>query len=302
MTHVFTALVVLVSLQITHNTASIALNRKAPKGTVEIADNLWCDATEITNLDWREYTNWVAQVYGQESAEYFAALPDSNGWRSIGSFSEPFVENYHKHPAYNDFPVVNITQEQAMAYAAWRTDRYLEQLLVKAKVLDNTPNYNADEVFSLARTQQNGWMHNGQPLVLSQYPVFRLPTSEEFRQLVAFNERSLQPLVEKCAKKKSCSECLESYPAQNLKSERAHHPEFLHTFQLSTTHPCLTSRNNHLVYIKGNAAEWVAENNRIGGGHFGDDLQEVDQAVVQVFDKTSGPEVGFRTVLEWRTK
>jgi hypothetical protein len=33
----------------------------------------------------------------------------------------------------------------------------------------------------------------------------------------------------------------------------------------------------------------------------GDGLQEVSQAVVQLFEKSFGPEVGFRTVFEWQT-
>lgn len=49
---------------------------------------------------------------------------DSQGWRSTLVFNEPFVMYYHRHHAYNNYPVVNISYEAAAAFCAWLTNIY----------------------------------------------------------------------------------------------------------------------------------------------------------------------------------
>jgi formylglycine-generating enzyme required for sulfatase activity len=49
---------------------------------------------------------------------------DSQGWRSTLVFNEPFVMYYHRHQAYNNYPVVNINYAAATAFCAWLTDVY----------------------------------------------------------------------------------------------------------------------------------------------------------------------------------
>jgi sulfatase modifying factor 1 len=37
------------------------------------------------------------------------------------SFNEPMTENYFWHPAYDEYPVVGVTWQQANAFNVWRT-------------------------------------------------------------------------------------------------------------------------------------------------------------------------------------
>jgi gliding motility-associated lipoprotein GldJ len=102
--------------------------------------SFYMDETEVSNQDYREFTHWVARVYPGDVQKEKAITPDSTVWRAKLAYNEPYVNNYFRHPAYSDYPVVGVTWEQADAYCAWRTDRVNEQILVDKQILahDNT--------------------------------------------------------------------------------------------------------------------------------------------------------------------
>lgn len=91
--------------------------------------SFYMDETEVANVDWREYLYWIQRNFPNDREYYYNALPDTLVWRRPLSYNEPYVENYLRHPAYNDYPVVGVTWEQAKDYAEWRTDRVNEQIL-----------------------------------------------------------------------------------------------------------------------------------------------------------------------------
>jgi len=93
----------------------------------------------LTNIDWKEYVYWQKDKFGVESQEYLSALPDTTVWRygmeetePQYQYKEPLVETYYNHPAYDSYPVVGISYEQAVAYCVWRTDRVKEMILLNA--------------------------------------------------------------------------------------------------------------------------------------------------------------------------
>lgn len=97
--------------------------------------SFYMDETEVANVDWLEYLYWIKRNFPDDGEYYYNALPDTLVWRQPLSYNEPYVNNYLRHPAFQDYPVVGITWEQANAYCEWRTDRVNEEILRERGVL-----------------------------------------------------------------------------------------------------------------------------------------------------------------------
>lgn len=98
--------------------------------------SFYMDETEVRNVDYREYLYWINRVFVDMPEVYRNALPDTLVWRRSLAYNEPLVENYFRHPAYSEYPVVGVNWLQANDYAAWRTDRVNEMILVEKGILE----------------------------------------------------------------------------------------------------------------------------------------------------------------------
>jgi gliding motility-associated lipoprotein GldJ len=102
--------------------------------------SFYMDETEITNYNWCEYLYWINRTYTDFPMIYKKALPDTLSWREKMGNNEMHVEYYLRHPAYRDYPVVGVSWNQANDFAAWRTDRVNEYILIREGVLTMNPN------------------------------------------------------------------------------------------------------------------------------------------------------------------
>jgi gliding motility-associated lipoprotein GldJ len=101
--------------------------------TVSVS-SFYIDETEVTNIDYVEYLEWIKKHYIYENepystgmlvengiAIYEKALPDTLVWRSELAYNDPYVDHYLRYPGFRYFPVVGVNWEQAGRFADWRT-------------------------------------------------------------------------------------------------------------------------------------------------------------------------------------
>ena len=94
--------------------------------------SFYMDETEVTNLMYIEYLDWLKRVFSQEDGSnpiYNSALPDTLVWRNQLGYYDDMVDNYLRHPAFRTHPVVGVSWQQASNFAKWRTDRVNELIL-----------------------------------------------------------------------------------------------------------------------------------------------------------------------------
>ncbi|MGB1309289.1 MAG: gliding motility lipoprotein GldJ [Oceanihabitans sp.] len=101
--------------------------------------SFYMDESEVTNFMYSEYLFWLKSTYPPEEenfrAIYNGAIPDTLVWRNRLGYNEVMTENYLRHPAYADYPVVGVSWIQAVEFSNWRSDRYNELNLENAGYL-----------------------------------------------------------------------------------------------------------------------------------------------------------------------
>ena len=91
--------------------------------------SFYMDETEVTNLMYIEYLEWLKRVFVDQPEIYLSALPDTLVWRNQLGYYDDMVNNYLRHPAFRTHPVVGVSWQQASNFAKWRTNRVNELIL-----------------------------------------------------------------------------------------------------------------------------------------------------------------------------
>ena len=74
---------------------------------------------EMTNYNWMEFRADLEK--SGRTADYEIARVHGENWTLNGNSNASMAQQYYKHPAYRDYPVVNITHKAATLFCAWHT-------------------------------------------------------------------------------------------------------------------------------------------------------------------------------------
>jgi formylglycine-generating enzyme required for sulfatase activity len=102
--------------------------------------------TEVTNQQYKSFLADSASLFFKNGKITPAWIyPDTNVWLSSNIFHEPFISYYFQHPAYNEYPVVGVSQFQATQYCNWLeeklNERYKKYLPQGYKILVDLPTH-----------------------------------------------------------------------------------------------------------------------------------------------------------------
>ena len=117
--------------------------------------SFYMDETEVTNVMYMEYLNWLKTVFPPDQENYRniyeGASPDTLVWRNRLGENETMTQNYLRHPAFSEYPVVGVNWIQATEFAKWRSERVNEKILEDQRYLKKDAKVtetSADKAFS----------------------------------------------------------------------------------------------------------------------------------------------------------
>jgi sulfatase modifying factor 1 len=119
--------------------------------------SFFMDESEVTNSEYFLYVQYTKDVFPPSEEKYKhiynSVIPDTLVWRKSLGNTDILTDNYLRHPAYADYPVVGVSWLQANQYCKWRTQAVnLKTLIDKGHIKnifesDSTRNFFDTEVF-----------------------------------------------------------------------------------------------------------------------------------------------------------
>ncbi|MFI5172612.1 MAG: formylglycine-generating enzyme family protein, partial [Chitinophagales bacterium] len=105
--------------------------RSAPDAITSI-QGFYMSSSEITNEQYREYLLDLKSK--GKSEELLKATIDKKNWLNAEFPSGEFAANYDTDPAYDQYPVVNISQEAAILYCTWLENKFFEEAGIEVQI------------------------------------------------------------------------------------------------------------------------------------------------------------------------
>lgn len=232
---------------------------------------IYISSTETSNGDYMSYVNWLRQ--NADSTAIQKALPDTLAWKKILAYNEPFVNHYFNHPAYIDYPVVNVSQEQARSYCRWVQDRINENLKSIRTDIDSV--------------------------------IVRLPSEAEWMAAarIGLPDDWPYPWDTKEVRKydtKRCYGCIRFNFKRGIGDNAGIIGNLNDNGLITTPVKSYWPSPGGLWNMSGNVSEWVEESGKSKGGSWnqGAYRARIDQPGFYDGDSSANAEIGFRFVLE----
>lgn len=299
----FFALIALGGCSIFHSFHTKDYLKNTPPGTVLVSKNLYIDYTEITNIDWREYMFYTHKVYGKNSKEYQNTILDTLVWSKKDSCLNGMINNYLRHPAYNFYPAVGMSQEQVKQYCHWRSNVVMESILIDKKIIREDPDCNSETNFTIERYysgQLNTYLSDER---LAYYPKYRLPSPDEFRLGIQYAD-SINRVFKKGFLKKDNQYEQEFYSrivAGIDPCSEKFDKDFYYTYFPTKSTGIRLYRNpseKRIIDLQGHVGEWTNIPDISFGGSWNDSLKAIQENdLFPVAEPNAW--TGFRNVCEW---
>ena len=96
--------------------------KEIEKSVVKINDKLYACKYEVSNVQFRTLRH-ILTVKNRKDLLKIAEI-DSSNWLDKSMYNEPFVNMYFWHPAYANYPLVNVSFDAAKLFCEWLTIEY----------------------------------------------------------------------------------------------------------------------------------------------------------------------------------
>jgi formylglycine-generating enzyme required for sulfatase activity len=226
---------------------------------------------EVTNL---EYRTFLTDIETKEPELLSKLQIDKEGWvkRFPEGYVKPMDKLYYTHEAYNDYPVVNISQFAAKEYCKWLTSKLNENKSKEEQIIVRLPKRSefiragAGSNYNYQYAWGNNYLTNSEGKFLCNFtriPYANMSRGENGKLIIKNGRPELDHM---------------SDGTMYMAKVKSYYPSEFELYNLN-----------------GNVAEWLEEDNIAAGGSWYDFGYDVRlQSTKRV--EGSSPEVGFRPV------
>jgi formylglycine-generating enzyme required for sulfatase activity len=153
-------------------------------------ESFFATKNEVSQAEYALFLNAIKM--SDDANRIRIASIDSAKWNTVGEFMTPYTTYYHSHPAYRNYPVVNIGYDAALLYCVWFEEQLEKQMGGEFNVKVTLPT--RSEWIRAARGDQHyfkyAWggpaLHNAKGTVLCNYSnigdeaISRNPISNQY--------------------------------------------------------------------------------------------------------------------------
>lgn len=231
--------------------------KQVQKDLAQIDNHIYASIYEVSNQQYAAFLSHLKE--SNQTKELEIAMVDSNGFLIPDLYSQPMVSHYHNHPAYSNYPTVNISYEGALLFCEWLTETY-----------NNYPNRKFKKV------------------------IFRLPTMDEWVLAAkGGNPNAIYPWTgTELRNKKGMFMC-------NHKQEYSGSNDLKNGAFITAPIESYWPNAFGIYNMSGNVSELLASKNQTMGGSWRDNKEsmKIDSSLKQ-HDEVPSPTVGFRYFME----
>ena len=234
--------------------------KEVNKNLTKTSEMLYASKFEVSN---QLYSTFIHSLKKAKKDNLLSiARIDSTQWLNKDAYNKPYVDYYHIHPAFKDYPVVNISYDAAVLFCKWLTDEY-----------------------------------NSSPKRKFKKVIFRLPTEKEWTIAAkGGNESAIFSWEGNDVKDKKGN-----YRCNMLRTGQGsigNTNNLNGVVFISLSVKSFVPNKFGLYNMCGNVAEMLDDKNIVKGGSWLDPIEEIKIGSKKTYDGSAKPWVGFRYFVE----